>query len=131
MDLSLARRNSGDELVARCEDKMSELLNMGCDGCGEEHSLALRHLLVGQTSDDLLEVLHETHVKQSIGLVQNQCVEIAEGVCDLSVSKVIVKTTGGGDEDVAAISSKDVALLLVLVGTTNGAADLELRETLE
>ncbi|GJC96690.1 hypothetical protein ColKHC_05516 [Colletotrichum higginsianum] len=127
--VGLAGGDGGDELVALGEDDAGDLLDVGGDGGGEEHALAVGLGLVGEGADDVLEGGHEAHVEEAVGLVEHEGVELVEGLLDVGVGQVVDETSRGGDEDVAAV--EDLLLLAVLVGASNGDADAVLRQTLQ
>lgn len=129
MSIDLALWNGGDELVLLVQDQMRELLDMRRDGGREEHALAPGGLLVWETLDDVLEGGHEAHIQQTISLIEDKSVEVAECVLDALVAQMIVETAWGGDQNIAA--GENGTLLSVLVGASNSEGDLELWEMLQ
>lgn len=127
--VDLADGDGGDELVAGREHKTGDLLDVGGHGGGEEHALAVGALLVGQMADNIAEGLHEAHVEQTVGLIEDERVQPAQRVDDVFVGHVVDKAARRGDEDVAA--AQDLLLLAVLVGAADGDAHAVLRQALQ
>ncbi|KAI6749641.1 hypothetical protein HG530_015055 [Fusarium avenaceum] len=129
MGVGFTSRNGRDKLVARSQNKTSNLLDVRRDGGGEKHALAVRLGLVGKTIDNFAEILHETHIEKTISLIEDKGVKVAHAVNDIAVGHVIQKATRCSDENFTA--AEDIPLLAVLVCSSNSDLDAVLGESLK
>lgn len=127
--VELAFGDGGDKFVVFGEDELCYFLHVGSNCGGEEHALAIGLFFVWEAFDDVFEGVEEAHVEQAVGFVENECVEVAEGVDDSAVAKVVVQSSWGGDQDVAA--AQNTSFLAVLVCSTDCEADFVLGEALK
>lgn len=127
--VELAFWDGGDELVVFGEDELCYFLHVGCDCRGEEHALAVGLFFVREALDDVFEGVKEAHVEQTVGFIKDESVEVAEGVDDSAVAKMVVQSSWGGDQDVTA--AQNTSLFAVLVCSTDGEADFVLWEALK
>lgn len=79
----------GDEFVVRSEDEVSDFLDVWCDGRREEHALSVGCGFVGETFDNILQCVHKSHIEQSICFVEDEGIEIAEGVDDAFIAEMV------------------------------------------
>ena len=55
--------DGGDEFVIWREHEVSDFLDVGCDGGGEEHPLTIRGSLVRKAFDNVFQRIHEPHIQ--------------------------------------------------------------------
>jgi hypothetical protein len=110
------------EVEAGAECAADKLDDIAGNGCREHEVLALDLLWVGQVLLDLVDLLGETVIEQTISLVHDQSVESGGLDAGVWVRENIEKTSGSTDEDVAALA---LGLLqhLALHGSSNGGLD--------
>ena len=89
---------------------MQYLVNFFGHGGGEEERLARNVLAVRQAIDDLDQLLTETSLQETVGLVKNECAQIRELALEVRVLEVIDQASGRSDEDVAALVIQTLGL---------------------
>jgi len=76
LDGLCGRRNGGNFYLLRiAEYGAREFLDLGRHGSREEQGLSL----LGQTGDDLLDVMYEAHVQHTVSLIQYEQFDVLEG----------------------------------------------------
>lgn len=76
-----------------------KILDLGCLCGGEEHSLAL---ILGENLDNLAHFILETNLENTVGLVDNQGLEVLED--EGGVLEMIEQSTGGSNEQIDTLS---------------------------
>lgn len=104
-------------LILRSREE-AHLVNLSGNSRREEQSLP-RHLpAIRQASNNLLYFLPKSLLEEAVGLIEDQGAAGRELGLEVRVLEVVEDTTGGGDEDVAALLVEAVGLG-VHVGATN------------
>lgn len=113
-----------DELEVLLEGRSDEAHDLAWNSGGEEKSLSVDLLAWWENLHDVLNILGETLVQKTIGLIKDDGLQARCRDSAVWVGKKVVKTTWSGDEQVAALA---LHLLehLSLVGSTDSNLNLD------
>lgn len=116
--------DSLDKLEVLLEGRPDQAHDLAWNSGGEEKGLAVDLLAGRENLHDLLDVLGETLVQKTIGLIEDNSLQAWRRDSAVWVGKEIVKTAWGGHKQVAALA---LHLLehLSLVASTDGDLDLD------
>ncbi len=96
--------DSLDKLETWLESRSDQAHDLAWNSGGEKKSLAVNLVSVWEYLDDILDILGETLVQKTIGLIEDDRLQAWCGDLGVWVGKEIVKTAWSGDEQVATLA---------------------------